>query len=100
MAFDNQPGKYNAIVHPDPYMMVEFMQQIKNNLCMNVNNIPWREKKNQVYFHGAITGEAYDFFGNFSGRLKLMHLANQNPDLIYFGLSTDKHNFNPDDIPD
>lgn len=29
-----------------------------------------------------------------------MHLSNDNPDLIYFGLSDNTHNFKEEDIPD
>jgi len=54
---------------------------------MGVNNTLWEEKKAQVYFHGALTNVAYDENGEYINRLKLMHMSDQNLDLIYFGLS-------------
>ena len=81
-------------------MLVKWAKQIKNTLCANVNNIPWDHKKSQVYFHGALTGQAKDENGNYINRLKLMHLSNDNPDLIHFGLSDTSFNFKDEDIPD
>jgi len=67
---------------------------------MGVNNIPWEEKKAQVYFHGALTNVAYDENGEYINRLKLMHMSDQNPDLIYFGLSNALDVVKEEDIPD
>jgi hypothetical protein len=54
-------------------------------MCMNVNNTPWKDKKAQVYFRGAITNTTYDEDGKFINRLKLMHIAHDNPDLFEYG---------------
>lgn len=54
---------------------------------MDQYNVPWKNKKDKVYFHGALTGEKYDENGNFINRLLLMSIANKNPELIQFGIS-------------
>jgi hypothetical protein len=56
-------------------------------MFMVAYDIPWDEKKDKVYFHGALTGISYGPDGEFINRLKLLHLAHQNPDHIHFGLS-------------
>ena len=66
---------------------------------MDKNNIPWDQKKEQLYFHGAITGEKFDKDGNFINRLKLMSIAHENPDLIHFTVSDDAF-FYTEEVPE
>ena len=62
------------------------MSQAANVAVMDMNKLSWDEKKPMAYFHGGLTGKAYEN-GEFVGRLKLLHLADENPDLINFGIS-------------
>ena len=87
MWFDNQPGKYNVIAHPDIASYAGYVGQAANVAVMDMNKIPWEEKKSIAFFHGSLTGVLYDENGEYLNRLKLIHLAEQNPNLIHAGIS-------------
>lgn len=38
------------------------------------DDIPWNEKKDNVYYHNALTGISYGLDGEFINRVNLLHL--------------------------
>ena len=52
-----------------------------------------------VYFHGGMSGPAYDNDGKPYGRHKLMLMAVENPELIHYGVVCDLSALKPEDIP-
>ena len=49
--WDNQPDKYNVIVHPDPYMFTKFSDHgIYFEICSEKHKINWEEKQPIAYF--------------------------------------------------
>ena len=45
---------------------------------MEVNRVPWEEKKDLAYFWGKLTGDTYGEHGEAINRLKLMLMAEDN----------------------
>ena len=64
-----------------------------------MTHLPWDQKKPLAYFQGALTGKAYEN-GEYVGRLKLLHLADKNPDLIHFGVTKHLDIVKEEDIPE
>ena len=62
--------------------MVKYMDQIINCMCINDNNVPWEQKVDKVYFAGKLTGWTYDEDGKYINRLKMVHIATENPDMF------------------
>ena len=80
MYWDNQPSKYNTIVHPDPYLFVNndgysiYMQR-----CTENHRLDWEKKYEVVYFQGALTGATKDKNGEPIGRYKLLRMSMDHP---------------------
>jgi hypothetical protein len=79
--------------------MVGYISQASNVAVIDMTYLPWDQKKPLAYFHGALTGKAYEN-GEFVGRLKLLHLADKNRDLIHFGVSNRLNIVKEEDIPE
>jgi hypothetical protein len=83
MFWDNPPGIYNVIVHPDPYMFINYPDNIIYfKSCSDEYRTNWNNKKPMAYFKGSMTGKPFDKNGEHIGRYKLMQLKMDNPDDI------------------
>jgi len=59
MFWDNEVGKRNLLVHPDPYMF--FGSNSKNSpfylsKCAEEHKVKWEDKESKAYFLGGLAG--------------------------------------------
>ena len=85
MYWDNNPSRYNLIVHPDPYMFLKYDEYtIYYAICTEDHLVKWEDKEEKVYFKGGLSGYVPpdEDGGNLVGRVKLIGMGVEHPDMI------------------